>query len=63
MIKSLILKTVVVESSLFGHQLHKGSGYLNNYICFSDIREVDEYELIFDSFYDNWHILEHIRLI
>ncbi len=57
------LKEGVIEASLFGHQLHKSSGYLNNDLCFSNIRQVDEHELIFDSSYDNWHILEHTRLI
>ena len=53
----------VMEASLFGHQLHRNSGYLNNNFCISNIRQVDEHELIFDSSYENWHAVENTRLI
>ena len=29
----------------------------------SNIRQVDEHELIFESHHENWDILEHTRLI
>ena len=56
-------KEGVIEASLFGHQLQKSSGYLNNSMCISNIRQVDEHELIFESSYDDWYVLEHTRLI
>ncbi len=61
--KPTYLKEGVIEASLLGHQLHKSSGYLNNESIVSSIRQVDEHEVIFESSYDNWFILEHTRLI
>ena len=46
-----------------GHQLIRDSSYLSDSQGISNIRQVDEHELIFESNYDNWHVLEHTRLI
>ena len=48
---------------LQGHQLIRNCSYLSNSSGISNIRQVDEHELIFESNYDDWHILEHTRLI
>ena len=48
---------------LQGHQLIRDCSYLSDSSGISNIRQVDEHELIFESNYDNWHILEHTRLI
>ena len=48
---------------LQGHQLIRDRSYLSDSPGISNIRQVDEHELIFESNYDNWHVLEHTRLI
>ena len=48
---------------LQGHQLIRDSSYLSDSPAISNIRQVDEHELIFESNYDDWHVLEHTRLI
>ena len=52
-----------ITARLQGHQLIRESSYLSDSSGISNIRQVDEHELIFESNYDNWHILEHTRLI
>ena len=52
-----------IIAQLQGHQLIRDSSYLSNSSGISNIRQVDEHELIFESNYDNWHVLEHTRLI
>ena len=52
-----------MTARLQGHQLIRDCSYLSNSLGISNIRQVDEHELIFESNYDNWHILEHTRLI
>ncbi len=52
-----------IVARLQGHQLIRESSYLTDSQAISNIRQVDEHELIFESNYDNWHILEHTRLI
>jgi len=52
-----------IIARLQGHQLIRKSSYLSNSPGISNIRQVDEHELIFESNYDNWHVLEHTRLI
>ncbi len=49
--------------TLSGHQLHRSSFYLNDLPGKSNIRQVDEHEVIFDSNYKNLDVLEHTRLI
>ena len=48
---------------LRGHQLIRENFYLSNCEGISNIRQVDEHEMIFESSYNNWFILEHTRLI
>jgi len=52
-----------IIARLQGHQLIRDSSYLSDSQGISNIRQVDEHELIFESNYDNWHVLEHTRLI
>ena len=52
-----------ITARLRGHQLIRDSYYLSDSSGISNIRQVDEHELIFESNYDNWHVLEHTRLI
>ena len=52
-----------IIARLQGHQLIRDCSYLSNSSGISNIRQVDEHELIFESNYDNWHVLEHTRLI
>ena len=52
-----------IIACLQGHQLIRDSAYLSDSQGISNIRQVDEHELIFESNYDNWHVLEHTRLI
>jgi len=52
-----------ITARLQGHQLIRESSYLSDSPGMSNIRQVDEHELIFESNYDNWHVLEHTRLI
>ena len=53
----------VITARLQGHQLFRESSYLSDSSGISNIRQVDEHELIFESSYDDWYILEHTRLI
>ena len=52
-----------ITARLQGHQLIRDRAYLSDSPGISNIRQVDEHELIFESNYDNWHVLEHTRLI
>ena len=52
-----------MEAHLCGHQLRRSRGYLCGTSTKSQIRQVDEHELIFESHYQEWDIFEHIRLI
>jgi hypothetical protein len=52
-----------MEAYLCGHQLRRSRGYLCGTSTKSQIRQVDEHELIFESHYQEWDILEYIRLI
>ena len=52
-----------IIAQLQGHQLIRDCSYLSDSSCKSNIRQVDEHELIFESNYDDWHVLEHTRLI
>ena len=53
----------VIIARLQGHQLFRESSYLSEASGISNIRQVDEHELIFESNYDDWNVLEHTRLI
>ena len=52
-----------MEVYLCGHQLRRSRGYLCGKAIESQIRQVDEHELIFESHYEQWRILEQIRLV
>jgi hypothetical protein len=53
----------VMEAYLCGHQLRRSRGYLCGSPTKSQIRQVDEHEMIFESHYLEWDILEQIRLV
>ena len=53
----------VINVRLQGHQLYRENSYLSDSSGISNIRQVDEHELIFESNYDDWNVLEHTRLI
>ena len=52
-----------MQASIRGHQLIRENFYLSNVDGVSNIKQVDEHEMIFESSYDDWYILEHTRLI
>jgi hypothetical protein len=52
-----------MEAYLCGHQLRRSRGYLCGSPTRSQIRQVDEHEVVFESHYQAWDILEHIRLV
>ena len=52
-----------IIAHLQGHQLIRECSYLSDSSGISNIRQVDEHELIFESNYDHWHVLEHTRLV
>ena len=53
----------VMKAYIKGHQLIRENFYLSDKKGISNIRQVDEHEMIFESSYDDWYILEHTRLI
>jgi len=53
----------VMEATLWGHQLQRSRGYLNGDPVRTSLRQVDEHETILESHYQQWDILEHIRLV
>ena len=53
----------VMEAYLQGHQLIRENFYLSDKKGISNIKQVDEHEMIFESNYDDWYILEHTRLV
>ncbi|MCS5704742.1 MAG: hypothetical protein VKN17_06320 [Cyanobacteriota bacterium] len=61
--KPRYVPTGTMEAYLCGHQLRRSRGYLCGSPTKSQIRQVDEHELIFESHYQAWDILEHIRLV
>jgi len=52
-----------MNALLKGHQLIRENFYLSNKKGISNIKQVDEHEMIFESSYDDWYILEHTRLV
>jgi hypothetical protein len=46
-----------------GHQLQRERAYLEDMPVRTSIRQVDEHEVVFESHYADWHVLEHTRLI
>ena len=52
-----------MQAFLKGHQLVRENFYLSNVEGISNIKQVDEHEMIFESSYKDWYILEHTRLV
>tara|TARA_B100000212_G_scaffold67800_1_gene47304 strand:- start:1678 stop:2220 length:543 start_codon:yes stop_codon:yes gene_type:complete len=52
-----------MKAFIQGHQLIRENFYLSENNGVSNIRQVDEHEMIFESSYDDWYILEHTRLL
>lgn len=52
-----------MDAYLCGHQLRRSCGYLSPHNTKSQIRQVDEHELVFESHYEEWDITEQIRLV
>jgi len=52
-----------MQAFLKGHQLIRGNFYLSDVAGITNIKQVDEHEMIFESSYKNWYILEHTRLV
>ena len=52
-----------MRASLKGHQLMRENFYLSNVEGISNIKQVDEHEMIFESSYQDWYIIEHTRLV
>ena len=52
-----------MSAFLKGHQLIRENFYLSNVEGISNIKQVDEHEMIFESSYNDWYILEHTRLV
>lgn len=61
--KPRYVRTGSMEAYLCGHQLRRSRGYLCGSPTRSQIRQVDEHEMVFESHYQEWDILEHIRLV
>ena len=62
-IKPKYVREGTMDASLCGHQLRRSRGYLCGSPTKSQIRQVDEHEVVFKSHYLEWDILEHIRLV
>ena len=56
-------KQGVMEATLLGHQLQRDRAYLEDQPVKTQMRQVDEHEVVFESHYADWHVLEHTRLI
>ena len=52
-----------MKAFIRGHQLIREKFYLSNVDGISNIKQVDENEMIFESTYDDWYIIEHTRLV
>ncbi|MCR8540434.1 MAG: hypothetical protein JJ848_008790 [Prochlorococcus marinus CUG1439] len=52
-----------MKAFLKGHQLVRENFYLSSAGGISNIKQVDEHEMIFESSYEDWFILEHTRLV
>ena len=52
-----------MQAFIKGHQLIRKNFYLSNIDGISNIKQVDEHEMIFESTYEDWYILEHARLV
>ena len=52
-----------MQAFIRGHQLMREKFYLSDRNGISNIKQVDEHEMIFESSYEDWYIIEHTRLI
>ena len=52
-----------MKLSLKGHQIIRKNFYLSDVEGISNIKQVDEHEMIFESSYEDWYIIEHTRLV
>lgn len=52
-----------MQAFIRGHQLVRENFYLSNVNGISNIKQVDEHEMIFESSYEDWYIIEHTRLV
>ena len=52
-----------MQAYIKGHQLIRENFYLSDIDGISNIKQVDEHEMIFESSYEDWYILEHTRLV
>ncbi len=52
-----------MKAYIKGHQLIRENFYLSDIDGISNIKQVDEHEMIFESSYEDWYILEHTRLV
>tara|TARA_Y100001970_G_C14243567_1_gene866445 strand:- start:2575 stop:3129 length:555 start_codon:yes stop_codon:yes gene_type:complete len=52
-----------MQAHISGHQLIREQFYLSDKKGISNIKQIDEHELVFESNYDQWLIIEHARLI
>ena len=52
-----------MKAFIKGHQLIREKFYLSDVNGISNIKQVDEHEMIFESSYEDWYILEHTRLV
>ena len=52
-----------MRAFLKGHQLVRENFYLSNVAGISNIKQVDEHEMILESSYKDWYIIEHTRLV
>ena len=52
-----------MQAYIKGHQLIREKFYLSDIDGISNIKQVDEHEMIFESSYEDWYIIEHTRLV
>jgi hypothetical protein len=52
-----------MEESLCGHQLHRSCGYLADHPTVSQIRQINEHTMGFESHDDDWETEEQTRLL
>ena len=52
-----------MQAFIKGHQLIRKNFYLSDIDGISNIKQVDEHEMIFESSYEDWYIIEHTRLV
>ena len=56
-------KNGVMQAYLQGHQLIREKFYLTDSKGISNVKQIDEHEMIFESSYEDWFVIEHTRLV